>query len=188
MEQPLKQLYLQIAELRWRAEYTYKIQYTQAEEYHKRNNLLNIIAIIATSISTAMATISGSLQVFGVGASIVTFVSAGLGLIGTILISCSKNLSYSEKIPKNIEVGANIRRIYIDYECILTDMKANKCDYQTAVKRRDEILDRETKLSEIAPLTFAKAVKGAENKLEKRGDNKCSEDKIMKTLPDYLRI
>ncbi len=188
MDQSLKQLYLQIAELRWRAEYTYKIQYTQAEKYHKRNNILNIIAIIATSISTAIATISGSLQIFGVEASCVTFVSAGLSLVGTIFISCNKNLSYGEKIQKNIEVGANIKRIYIDYECLLTDIKANTCDYQNAVKRRDEILDRETKISEIAPLTFAEAVDGAEEKLEKRGDNKCSEDKIMRTLPDYLRL
>jgi len=43
------------------------------------------------------------------------------------------------------------------------------------------------KLSETAPLAFAEAVKAADKKINKNGDNQYSGEKILNTLPDYLR-
>lgn len=180
-------LYYQIAELRHRAEWTYKIQLSQAEKYHNRNNHLNLLSIILGGLATLFATSGGIAQAVGVSEAWVSFVAAGLSGISSVLLSCNQKLGYIGKIPQNIEMGAKVWRIYIDLESLLTDLFNGTSSYEQAVQRRNSLLDQWTKLSEIAPLTFAEAVEEADKKINKRGDNDYSKEKLLKTLPNYLR-
>ena len=77
--------------------------------------------------------------------------------------------------------------IYIDYGSLLTSLINETCSYEGAERQRDLLLDRWTKLSETAPLTFAEAVKAADEKIHKNGDNQYSLEALLETLPDYLR-
>ena len=61
------------------------------------------------------------------------------------------------------------------------------CSYEDAERQRDLLLDQWTKLSETAPLTFAEAVKAADEKINKNGDNQYSLEALFETLPEYLR-
>lgn len=180
-------LFYQIAELRHRAEWTYKIQLSQAEKYHSRNNRLNIWAIVLAGISTLFAASGGVAQLIGCSNSWMSFVAATISGIGSILLACNQNLNYVGKIPQNVEMGAQVWRIYIDYGSLLTNLISETCSYEEAEKQRDLILDKWTKLSETAPLAFAEAVKAADKKINKNGDNQYSGEKILNTLPDYLR-
>ena len=177
----------QIAELRNRAEWTYKIQLSQAEKYHNRNNHLNILSIILGGFATLFATSGGIAQAVGFSEAWVSFVAAGFSGISSVILSCNQNLGYVGRIPQNIELGAKVWRIYIDFESLLTDLFNGTSSYEQAVQRRDSLLDQWTKLSEIAPLTFAEAVEEADKKINKRGDNDYSKEKLLKTLPNYLR-
>lgn len=85
-------------------------------------------------------------------------------------------------------MGAKIWRLYIDFESLIIDLFNGTSSYEQALHRRDTLLDQWTKLSEIAPLTFAEAVKKADKKINKRGDNDYSIEELLKTLPDYLRV
>lgn len=181
-------LYYQIAELRHRAEWTYKIQLSQAEKYHNKNNYINFGAIILGGLATLFATSGGIAQAFGISEAWVSFVAAGFSGISSVLLFCNQNLGYLGKIPQNIEIGAKIWRIYIDFESILIDLFNGTSSYENAVQRRDSLLDQWTKLSEISPLTFAEAVKAADKKINKRGDNDYSIEKLLQTLPNYLRL
>lgn len=180
-------LVYQIAELRHRAEWTYKIQLSQAEKYHSRNNHLNIWAIVLTGISTLFAASGGVVQLIGCSNSWISFVAATISGISSIVLACNQNLNYVGKIPQNVEMGAQVWRIYIDYGSLLTDMISGTCSYDEAEKQRDLLLDKWTKLSETAPLTFAEAVKAADKKINKNGDNQYSLEALLETLPDYLR-
>lgn len=180
-------LYFQIAELRYRAEWTYKIQLSQAEKYHNRNNCLNLLSIILGGLATLFATSGGIAQAVGFSEAWVSFVAAGFSGISSVLLSCNQNLGYVGKIPHNVEIGAKVWRIYIDFESLLTDLFNGTSSYEQALQRRDTLLDQWTKLNESAPLTFAEAVKEADKKINKRGDNDYSKEKLIKTLPNYLR-
>lgn len=180
-------LFYQITELRHRAEWTYKIQLSQAEKYHSRNNYLNIGAIILTGFSTLFAASGGVAQLIGNPSAWTSFVAAAISGIGSILLACNQNLNYVSKIPQNIEMGAKVWRIYIDYGSLLTSLINGTCSYEGAERQRDLLLDRWTKLSETAPLTFAEAVKAADEKIHKNGDNQYSLEALLDTLPDYLR-
>lgn len=188
MDNKDKKLYFQIAELRNRAEWTYKSQFSQAECYHRKNNWLNISAIIASGLSSLFAVSNGVWQMLDKSESWPSFVAATISGIGGILLACNQNLGYLKKIPENVEIGAHVWRIYIDLQSLLTDMCSDKCTYEQAVERRDIILDRWTKLSETAPLTFGEAINVADKKLKKRGDNDYNIEGINKSLPDYLQI
>ncbi|HBN64098.1 MAG TPA: hypothetical protein DD424_09275 [Porphyromonadaceae bacterium] len=181
-------LFYQVTELRYRAEWTYKIQLSQAEKYHSRNNCLNILAIVLTGLSTLFAASGGIAQVIGCSNAWISFVAAAISGIGSILLACNQNLNYVSKIPQNIEMGAKIWRLYIDFESLIIDLFNGTSSYEQALHRRDTLLDQWTKLSEIAPLTFAEAVKKADKKINKRGDNDYSIEELLKTLPDYLRV
>lgn len=180
-------LFYQVTELRRRAEWTYKIQLSQAEKYHSRNNCLNILAIVLTGLSTLFAASGGIAQVIGCPNAWTSFVAAAISGIGSILLACNQNLNYVSKIPQNIEMGAKVWRIYIDYGSLLTGMINGACSYEDAERQRDLLLDQWTKLSETAPLTFAEAVKAADEKINKNGDNHYSLEALLGTLPDYLR-
>lgn len=180
-------LFYQVAELRYRAECTYKIQFSQAEKYHCRNNWLNLTSIILGGLAALFAASGGIAQSIGFSEAWVSFVAAGLSGFSSILLSCNQNLSYINKIPQNVETGAKVWRIYIDLESLLINMANENYTYEQAEKRRDELLDRWTKLSETSPLTFAEAVKTADKKIKKRGDNKFSIKALLNTLPDYLK-
>ncbi|MDE7025261.1 MAG: SLATT domain-containing protein [Paramuribaculum sp.] len=189
MDEKYKQLFYQIAELRRRAEWTYKAQFSQAECYHNKNNWLNISAIIASGLSSLFAISNGVGQLCESGSEPwISFVAAGISAVGTIILACNQNLGYAKKIPDNVEVGAKVWRIYLDLGSLLTDLHSNKCTYEQAVARREAILDRWTNLSLTAPLTFGEAINDADEKLNKRGDNDYSTQELDKSLPDYLRI
>lgn len=181
-------LYDQITELRYRAEWTYKIQFSQAEKYHTKNNWLNIGAIIASGLASLFSASNGIASVADIPQAWISFTAAAISGAGAILLACNQNLSYISKIPQNVEMGAKIWRIYVDFESLLTDMNTGICTYEEALARREGILDRWTKLSEVAPLTFAEAVKAADDNLNKRGDNTFKQEVLDKSLPAFLRI
>lgn len=180
-------LFYQIIELRHRAEWTYKIHLSQAEKYHSRNTAFNVAAIILTGLSTLFAASGGIAQAIGCSHAWASFIAAGISGAGSILLACNQNLNYVNKIPKNVEIGAKVWRIYIDFGSLLTDLSNGTLTYESAVVRRETLLNQWTKLSELAPLTFAEAVEEADKKINKRGDNDYSVEKLLNTLPDYLR-
>lgn len=180
-------LFYQIAELRHRAEWTYKIQLSQAEKYHGRNNCLNLWSIILGGLSAFLAGSGGIAQSAGFSVAWVSYVAAALSGISSILLSCNQNLGYVGKIPQNIEVGAKVWRIYIDLESLLVNIVNGTYSYEQAQIVRDDLLDKWTKLSETSPLTFAKAIDTADKKINKRKDNDYSIEKLLNTLPNYLR-
>ena len=180
-------LYYQIAELRHRAEWTYKIQLSQAEKYHSRNTRLNIWAIILTGFSALFAASGGIAQIIGCSQAWLSFFAAGISGAGSIILACNQNLNYTGKIPQNIEIGAKVWRIYIDLGSLLTNVLNSTYSYEQAECQRDELLDVWTKLSETSPLTFAEAVKAADEKINKKGDNNYTIEALLNTLPDYLK-
>lgn len=187
MDARTEALYYQITELRHRAEWTYKIQFSQAEKYHAKNNWLNIGAIIASGLASLFSASNGFAVISNIPEPWMSFVASGISGLGAILLACNQNLSYISKIPQNIEMGAKMWRIYVDLQSLLTDMASGKCSYDEAIPLRDSILDRWEKLSETAPLTFAEAVKDADYKLKGRGDNSFTEKELIDSLPEYLR-
>lgn len=180
-------LFYQIVELRHRAEWTYKIQLSQAEKYHCRNNRLNLSSIILGGLAALFAASGGIAQSVGFSEAWVSFVAAGLSGISSILLSCNQNLAYMSKIPQNIEIGAKVWRLYIDLESLIVNMVNGTYSYEESQIKRDELLDKWTKLSETAPLTFAKAIDAADKNINKRKDNDYSKEKLLNTLPNYLR-
>lgn len=177
MEQAVKLLIEQLKERSAKLYWTYVIQYNQAEQNHKYQKILTIISLVLSAL-VASAAFFNVLETCGISQKVVNMIIFGLGIISTVILSFMSKYNYEKRISANIEYGSRLRRIWMQYQSLITDIKAGKYEtYDDMCIERDKLRDEEYEALRDAPLTLQKAVQKASKKI-KGGHGDIKNDEI----------
>lgn len=168
----LKQLRIRSSRLYW----TYVIQYNQAEVYYKVQYWLTITSLILSGLVASTAFLN-VLQICGINPNIGNVIIFVLGILSTAILAFMSKFDYSKRISSNIEYGTKIRRIWMKYQSLLTDIKAGRyTSYEQMCEIRDALRDEEYSVLHDAPLTLQKAYKKASDKIKNGHGDITSEE------------
>ncbi len=88
-------------------------------------------------------------------------------------------VDYAKKISSNVEYGTKIRRIWMKYQSLITDIKAGRYPtYEEMCGKRDALREEEYNILKDAPLTLQKAYKKALVKINKEGHGDINSNDI----------
>jgi len=168
----LEQLRIRSSRLYW----TYVIQYNQAEVYYKHQYWLTIISLILSGL-VASAAFLNVLQICGINQNVGNVIVFILGILSTAILAFMSKFDYSKRMSSNIEYGTKIRRIWMKYQSLITDIKAGRYpSYEQICDVRDALRDEEYSVLHDAPLTLQKAYKKASDKIKNGHGDITSEE------------
>ena len=170
----IKQLQIRSARLYW----TYVIQYNQAEVYHKWQVGLSITSLIISGLVASTAFLN-PLEICGISVKIGNIVIFVLGLISTALMAFMSKYDYTKRISTNVEYGTRIRKVWMKYQSLITDIKSGRYStYEDMCNKRDELRDEEYSVLHDAPLTLQDAYEKASKKIE-NGHGDITQEEIL---------
>lgn len=177
----VKQLMERSAKLYW----TYVIQYNQAEVYHKTLKRLTVASLILSGLVTSTSFIN-VIKIWGIPYEIENLIVFILGLSSTIVLAIMTKFDYSKRIEAHTESATAIRRLWMKYQSLITDIKVGRFeDYETICYNRDILRDEEYDILKNAPITMQKAYQKAEKKIHKKKHGEISEDELRMGNEDH---
>lgn len=167
----IKQLRYRSSKLYW----TYVIQYNQAERYHNVHVRLTIASLVLSGLVTSAAFIS-VIKLFGISEKYGNLIIFGLGIISTVLLAFITKFDYTKRIESHIESGSAIRRIWMKYQSLITDIQAGRYStYEEMCVQRNMLRDEEYEILKHAPITLQRAYDKAEKKIHKGNHGEITE-------------
>lgn len=171
----IKQLMERSAKLYW----TYVIQYNQAEVYHKKLKGLTLASLILSGCVTSASFIN-VIKIWGIPYEIENLIVFLLGLSSTIVLSFMSKFDYSKRIETHTESATAVRRLWMKYQSLITDIKAGRFeDYEAICYNRDILRDEEYDILKNAPVTLQEAYQEAEQKIHKKKHGEISEKELL---------
>lgn len=171
----IKQLMERSAKLYW----TYVIQYNQAEVYHKTLKQLTLTSLILSGLVSS-ASFLNVIKIWGISNEIENLIIFILGISSTIVLAFMTKFDYSKRIETHTESATAIRRLWMKYQSLITDIKAGRFeDYEAICSNRDALRDEEYNILKNAPVTMQKAYQKAENKIHKKKHGEISEEELL---------
>lgn len=170
----IEQLLVRASRLYW----TYVIQYNQAEVYHKWQKRLTIASLICSGLVTSAAFLN-VIKIFGIPEEVGNAIVFFIGLISTIIIAFLSKFDYAKRIELHIQSGSAIRRLWMKYQSLITDIKADRFqNYEDICLQRDLLRDEEYNILKDAPITLQEAYHKADKKIHKGKHGEISNEEI----------
>lgn len=170
----IKQLMERSAKLYW----TFVIQYNQAEVYHKTLKRLTLASLILSGLVSS-ASFLNVIKIWGIPNEIENLIVFILGISSTIVLAFMTKFNYSKRIEVHTESATAIRRLWMKYQSLITDIKAGRFkDYEAICCNRDVLRDEEYDILKNAPVTMQKAYQKAEKKIHKKKHGEISENEL----------
>lgn len=180
MDKANKKIIDQLLERASRLYWTYVIQYNQAEVYHRKLNKLTLISLICSGLIASAAFINVIIS-FGISENIGNVIIFFLGLTSTIILSYISKFDYTKRIESHIHSGTAVRRLWMKYQSLITDIKSGRFqNYEAICVQRDLLRDEEYNILKDAPITLQTAYRKAEKKIHKDKHGEITkEEKVM---------
>lgn len=170
----IEQLKVRSAKLYW----TYVIQYNQAEVYHHWQKWLTIISLVLSGL-VASAAFLKVINACGLSEEVSNIIIFFLGIASTVILSFITKFNYEKRISLHTESATSIRRLWMKYQSLITDVKSGRYDnYEQICAQRDKLRDEEYEALKDAPLTLQKAYNKAEEKIHKKKHGEISSQEI----------
>lgn len=166
MQENIDKLHTQLKIRSSRLYWTYVIQYNQAEVYQKTQKRLTIGSLVLSGLvaSTAFMNV---LQICGITQEIGNIIVFALGITSTTLLAFIAKFDYEKRIANAVEYGTKIRRLWMKYQSLITDMLAGRyLSYEQICDIRDRLRDEEYSVLHDAPITLQKAYEEASKKIK----------------------
>ena len=177
MQENLNKLHTQLKIRSARLYWTYVIQYNQAEVYHKTQKSLNIASLVLSGLVASTAFLN-VLQICGITQEIGNVIIFILGIISTAMLAFVAKFDYEKRIAMAVEYGTKIRRIWMKYQSLMTDILAGRySSYEQICELRDKLRDEEYSVLHDAPLTLQRAYEKASKKI-KNGHGDITQEEI----------
>lgn len=171
----IEQLKVRSAKLYW----TYVIQYSQAEKYHKTQKRLTLLSLILSALVASTAFLN-VIEVWGIPPKWSSLIIFFLGISSTIILSFCGKFNYEKRIAAHTESATAIRRLWMKYQSLITDIKAGRyLQYEDICIIRDNIRDEEYEVLKCAPITLQQAYKKAEEKIHKKKHGEITPEEII---------
>lgn len=171
----IKQLMERSAKLYW----TYVIQYNQAEVYQNTQKWLTIISLILSGLVTSASFLS-VIKICGMSNETGNIIIFILGIASIVILAFMTKFDYSKRIEAHTESATAVRRLWMKYQSLITDIKAGRFeDYEAICYNRDILRDEEYDILKNAPVTMQKAYQKAEKKIHKKKHGEISEEELL---------
>lgn len=158
--------------------WSHKIQCKQADIYKKRFNILNIIIIIASALTTA-----GIFSVIFADEKWIKIISAVFSFIVTAISTFLKTFELSNLAKEHMKTANELWYVREQLLMLLVEISSGKKDYDTLMITYREIQQDLKKVYDNSPTTQEKAVSMAKKALKIDGDYTYTDEEIDSFLP-----
>lgn len=173
-------LQAQLREEYGKVTYTYTCFNKSVQMLKNRDNVINIVQIILSALSTV-----GLLSLWNIDRFWVKFIST---LVSAILLSITlytNRFRLSDDIRSFTQGSDELWKIRADYISLLTDLEQLSND--DIVKRRDELIERTAVANRKYPKTTTRSYKKAQKALKSKEEQFFSDVELDIMLPKHLR-
>lgn len=162
--------------------WSHKIQCKQADIYKKRYNILNIINIVTSALTTA-----GIISVIFADSNLMKIISALLSFVVTIISAFLKTFDFSSLEKDHMKTANALWDIKERLLILLVEIGVDEKDYGELMSIYREIEQDLKEIYDNSPTTLDKAVSLAKKALNVDKDNTYSDEEIDSFLPPICR-